>query len=921
MATLYDRQGNPVEIPDEQVVDAIASGEYGNQSGVLPMVGQDGKVYEMSYEDAVAASQQGFTFEGAAQRDARELQEQYGDTGSQILAGLAGAARGATFSTSDLLLTKGFGVDPEYLRKIDEANPATSMMGELGTIAAGALLSGGASTGGLLRSALAGPRAAARAGLKLEKGARKLMTPLAEKGLFGRAAQRAISTGAGSSIESALYTGSQMISEAALGNPSEVADNLISEIGYGTLLGFGIGGALGAGFTAASELGKGVGRMSRKTADSMVDMWERQTGNRALPGLKDLAYKAWSKTAGIVTGKGDELAQFGTKEARRIGTQNLDDLTNSLAREGSDLENVIIKDFDTISDFTQELKPSQIQRLVKPGMDDQVIEMSDSVITKLKKQLAEMKDAGVGAYGDQAFIRKLMKNIDNRDFNVDMAAARKGENVSATIHNVLDNLKRDIGKQAKKLGNRAKDSADMATFDAYRNMYEDLRKSLELEDLFGNAAKAQKTLNEGWTQFLESQGYRAKNRLQRVAGGEAFERVFKADPGGFKSFFKNIGNADNDMDMDYWLKHWDDRANVARSHAKAYGWTKSSHPKQMAAIERIESKTKELRKLYDRASKEVGLINQLKSLEEASRASGFAAEVGGLGGFLLGGAPGAAAGFALGSVMNPGRIVRQLATIDRIASKSKGSVRSSISSFARKASKRKGKPSKVKRLVAPTSVGALSRHTGIKDQQEAFTKTVDELTKIASDPNYAADKLESSVASIQNVAPQLATQVQLKARRAISYLTHKMPKNPGRPTVFKSPWKPTPSQIDKMERIVQVFDNPMSVLKDLENGTLSAESVEALGILYPEMYKQIVYQLTENMDKLQDLPYKERMQLSIMFDVPLDPTMEPQFIASMQAAQTRVADPGQPPQQRGMLGGGVDLQSHMSGSQKLQAKG
>ena len=304
MATLYDREGRPVEVPDDQVVEAIASGEYGNQSGVLPMVAPDGKVYEASYEDAITLSQEGYTFEGETQREERELQEEYGDVGSQVVAGLAGAARGATFGASDWILKEGFDVDPEYLQKIDKANPVSSMIGELGTIGAGALLSGGATAGGLLRSALAWPRAAARAGLKAENMARHALQPLAEKGLFGRAAQRAISTGAGSAVEGALYSGANFLSETALGNLDMTAENLAAEVGYGTLLGVGIGGALGAGFEGLSTLGKGVGRLTRGDAKGLRKMWERQTGQRAVEGLDEGLYKKWSEQAGLLLPEG-----------------------------------------------------------------------------------------------------------------------------------------------------------------------------------------------------------------------------------------------------------------------------------------------------------------------------------------------------------------------------------------------------------------------------------------------------------------------------------------------------------------------------------------------------------------------------------------------------------------------------------------
>lgn len=923
MATLYDRQGNPVNVPDDQVISALSSGQLGlPQNQPIPMIAPDGGVYEMPINEAIGASQEGWIFEGAELRRQRELQEQYGDIGGQALSAITGAGRGLTFGLSDWALTKGLGVDPQTLRDLEEANPTASLVGEIGAVVPAALMTGGAgATRGLLRAAATGPRAAARAGLGVEKAAAKLVAPMAERGLFGRMASRAISTGAGSAVEGALYGGGQFLSEAALGNIDLTAENLISNVGMGAALGGGLGAALGGAVTGVAELGKGVGRITRKSMDSMVDMWERQTGQRALPGFRDLAYRAWGKIAGFSSKKGDDIAGLATPEGAAKATQDIESFLDDAAREGRKYEDPTMKSFGELSKYTREYKPGEIKKQMPLGVGDQALDNYDSLMTSIDQDLKKII-AGVGEYGDIPTARKLSKQINAIDNKIDTAAIKSDE-LTAEIFTRLDTLKRDLGKKAERLGRVAKDSLDLNTYEEYFTIYHRIRDLLEDDKIFGDMAIAQRTLNQPWAEMLKSLGYRAKNRIHTVVGKEQFQKVWGADPAGFKSFFKGLGRAENDLDLEHWTKLWQDRLAVARAHQKAYRWTPDGNPVEMGHLRTIEENTRSLEKLLAKAQDNVGLHNQLKSLEEMTRSSGFGAEIGGIGGYVIGGPAGALAGYALGSVMNPARMIRQLATIDRMASNAGNAIKRSIDGYVRKASKLKpGKPISVKRLVAPVSVGFLQRSTGEKDRDKAFKKTVEKLTKIASDPNYTMEMLEKSVAPIQDAAPQLSMKVQLKTRQAASYLLEKTPKNPSmRPTMFAKDWKPSKIQLAKFERIAQAVEDPKSVLKDLESGNLTTESVEALKEIYPEIYKRIVYQLTENMDKLQNLPYQERLRLSILFDVPLEPTLEPAFVAAMQQAQTR-PDPssiGAPPRVTTKRGPGIE--QNMSQSQRLQAKG
>lgn len=930
MPKLYDRQGNEVVVPEDEVLDALASGQLGVDGGV-DMISPDGDSYNMTIEEALEAKRLGWSLETDEQKYNRELQRDYGDATGQAIAALAGAARGFTFGLSDVVLTAG-GVDKETLRKYQEANPAMSMTGEFGAIGTSILLSGGlaAPTVGksLLRAATAGPRAAAKAGLGVEAAVSRLAVPLAEKGLFGKAAAKAMSLGAGSSIEGALYSGGKYISETSLGNLDFTAENLVSEMGVGALWGGAFGAGLGAGIAT-------VGGLTKKTADSIVNMWKRETGNEPVKGLGEALYRKYAKTADVVLPEGQTLTQFGTKEARASAVKNLDETADMYGRMGAKIEDDILPNKEIVLKNWAELKPDEMRALAKEyqssmpkGVEDIALVEVDEMMSKAISTLEEMvskETGGKGIYAAQPSLRDMLKRFQKKDFRIDKLALETKEDIAGSMFSVLDAAKRDIGRVADKLGRMSPGPDVIESMERLTSLFNDFRGSLVKKEIWGQLAETQAEINFKYHKYLQSKAYTMKNKLHRLWKKPGFnERTFKADAGGYKNLWKGSGLAENDLDMQYIVEHWEDRAALIGEFRKSLKWDRdpAKYAKEIAAAERAIKSTKELQDLHNKAVNEIGLINQLESIKKSAAASGLSAEAGGIGGYMVGGPVGAAIGYGIGSVINPERLIRQLATIDRISARVGTKFKSGIEKYINRVTKAAGKGGgKVKRLVAPSAVGAMERHTGVKGQLEAFEKLSDEVSRIAMDPAYTQDKLEQATRPFSDAAPQLASKLQQKAVVAANYLMEKLPKDPGRPTAIKSKWKPTKMQLDRFEKTYQAVQDPLSVVRDLENGLISPEGVEALKEIYPEIFNRVLVQITENMDKLQDLPYAERIRLSALFEVPIDQSFDPKFIAAMQAAQTR-PDPASLGQPRRLASGpSTGLESNLTQSQRLSLKG
>jgi len=156
----------------------------------------------------------------------RSLQEEYGSTGQQVIAGLEGAAQGVLGPIAPAI-ERGLGVDPADIRGRAEANPkihgASQVAGFVGsslaTMGAGAVLTG------------AGKAGAAAVGLG----------NVAKASTASKIGAMAVTN----AIEGAGFAASDELSKMVLSDPNQTLNSAIAGVGMGGLLGGVVGAGLG----------------------------------------------------------------------------------------------------------------------------------------------------------------------------------------------------------------------------------------------------------------------------------------------------------------------------------------------------------------------------------------------------------------------------------------------------------------------------------------------------------------------------------------------------------------------------------------------------------------------------------------------------------------------------------------------------
>ena len=174
-----------------------------------------------------------------------------------------------------------------------------------------------------------------------------------------------------------------------------------------------------------------------------------------------------------------------------------------------------------------------------------------------------------------------------------------------------------------------------------------------------------------------------------------------------------------------------------------------------------------------------------------------------------------------------------------------------------------------------------------KDRDQAYRNTVKLLNKFERDPEFLNSRVQSAVSRVAQAAPNTAAAAQITMIKAANFLQQKVPKRGafgGFLDVLQQEI-PLPSNVEmsKFENYVAVIDNPAVVLEQLDAGTITRESVEAVKAVYPELYQKI---RQETMIRIQEDPtglsYSKKIQLGILLDIPADASLLPQNVLALQ---------------------------------------
>ncbi len=180
-----------------------------------------------------------------------------------------------------------------------------------------------------------------------------------------------------------------------------------------------------------------------------------------------------------------------------------------------------------------------------------------------------------------------------------------------------------------------------------------------------------------------------------------------------------------------------------------------------------------------------------------------------------------------------------------------------------------------------------------RDGAAAYDKRVGEIRELAADPAALIDRISANMTGLGDTAPGVTAAMTATAQRAVAYLAQQSAVPP-KAGPMAAEWDPPEADRQAFAEKLEVVQDPMSVLKSAAAGTLTEGEMEALRAVYPRLAQQVADAALERMASGGEVPYIQRLMLSMLSGVDADGSMGSEAIASNQAAIAAAKTAGQP---------------------------
>lgn len=220
---------------------------------------------------------------------------------------------------------------------------------------------------------------------------------------------------------------------------------------------------------------------------------------------------------------------------------------------------------------------------------------------------------------------------------------------------------------------------------------------------------------------------------------------------------------------------------------------------------------------------------------------------------------------------------------------------------------------------APGRKGSVGSTLSVKDYEKFMALN----KQMLSDPEAAWARIPPEISGVASETAGLTAMTVLNAAR---YLQLKAPRDPyeGMPESVRPQWQPSPADLDRFNRVKEAVERPAQVLKNMANGYIAPEQVEALKSVYPALYSDLQQKIGERLATWQKpLSYQQKLAFSAILGSkalgmsPQQVQILQQSMASAQGAQQQGAG-GKPSKPDGRQD--VNEAQIQTEAQKLEAR-
>lgn len=176
-----------------------------------------------------------------------------------------------------------------------------------------------------------------------------------------------------------------------------------------------------------------------------------------------------------------------------------------------------------------------------------------------------------------------------------------------------------------------------------------------------------------------------------------------------------------------------------------------------------------------------------------------------------------------------------------------------------------------------------AKRKSLATEREALMERAEEARALAGNPEAVARAVRLRFPD--DADPDLVDAAVAVEQRKSEYLAKHAPAPPP-PSLFgRRLWEPSPGETVKYARRLRAAQDPSTVYADIASGNLSAEAAEAFREVYPRLYVATRSYLVEQQAELNaNLSPDQVANLSVLFRVPLRPSLDPETMQRLQEA-------------------------------------
>lgn len=668
-----------------------------------------------------------------------------------------------------------------------------------------------------------------------------------------------------------------------------LAHGIYQAVGFGAGMLTGVGEAsllAHAGEAVAGGLKLGLegsslgSRLAAGAAKMATEMTAYQAGDELTKAINQDPNQTVASAAANIGfsgllggGLGFGSTGLGIAAKSAINSQVLQDFADRLAFRGANLNpNEMmqheltqgINSFDQIGDEVNGVSGIKAQSIAKL--------LPDSVTPEISSKLQDM-----GVKGQIAIQKMIDKDVPPRllkdfqgTFNKYLETATE-PNASVGDHfDALNQFKQDVQDYSKgRWGLNAvqRTAEDYQFVNITKELSHELRTGLEDPKVWGEAADVQKSINQAWKDAIPAVKDVTKKFMSKV-GNE-----YVIDPQKFVTYVNQNGKA-----------------------------TTSTIRQQMMGkfVEAMD----QFHQTVGDISAKAGIENpispiSLNSLKESIELPSTGSKLGDiwydkLGATGLGNAAGALTGGALGSLIPiPGATLGGVylgkeilgpafASIIKPLLEKGASMPAFQSSMAYFKSALAGEHALTNATKSIFESGMKTVPSHLWHDDKDLENLDDKLKKYQQNPGVLLDMN----GNMDKYLPEHAQAAAQTAMNAVAYLNNQRPINP-KANPLDSDIPISKAQKSSYYRTLSIAEQPLSVFEHIKKSTLLPQDIQTLKAIYPAYYPKMSQQLTnammDHITKGETIPYRIRQSMSMFLGQPLDSTMLPQNMQTVQA--------------------------------------